>query len=237
MTLIDERTGRLDRFRAPLYTVAETSRYLGVPQPTLRRWTHADIGLRPAVVTAVARQRSKDPVIPFIGMAEALVLAAMRHSGVPLQRIRPALNRLSEEFGLDHALASKRLYTDGAEVLYDYSQTADDPDSARAARELVVVRNKQGVFNDVVSGYLRRLEFDRDGYARLIRLPGYEVADVVVDATRSFGQPLFSRGGARVEDVLALFNAGESLDVVADEYGVPHAELEDVIRRVTRRAA
>lgn len=131
----------VDRFQTPLYTIAEASRHLGVPQPTLRRWAHGDAGARPAVVTAVPRQRARDPVIPFIGLAEALVLAAMRRSGVPLQRIRPALNRLSAEFGLDHALASRWLSTDGAEVVYDYARTTDDPASARAARELVVVRN------------------------------------------------------------------------------------------------
>jgi hypothetical protein len=73
------------------------------------------------------------PIIPFIGLAEGLVLAATRRSGVPLQRIRPALERLDEEFGLAHALASQRLYTDGAEMLFDYAESADDPTAARAA--------------------------------------------------------------------------------------------------------
>ena len=245
MTLIDERTGGLDRFNAPLYTVAETSRFLDVPPTTLNAWTHGYRRQTPgraavigdAVVTALPRQHRRDPVIPFIGMAEGLVLAAMRRSGVPLQRIRPALTRLAEQFGLEHALASRRLYTDGAEVLYDYARTTPDTDAAQAARELVVVRNDQGVFNEVVSDYLRRLEFDPDGYPRLIRLPGYEVAKVVVDATRSFGQPIFVHGGARLEDALALFQAGEPLDVVAEEYGVPGEELEDVVRVATRRAA
>jgi Putative DNA-binding HTH domain len=43
------------------------------------------------------------PIIPFIGLAEGLVLAATRRSGVPLQRIRPALERLEEEFGLAYS--------------------------------------------------------------------------------------------------------------------------------------
>lgn len=73
----------------------------------------------------------------------------MRRSGVPLQRIRPALARLEEQFGLRHALAGKRLYTDGAEVLFDYVETGDDPTAARAARDLVVVRNDQRVFNEI----------------------------------------------------------------------------------------
>jgi hypothetical protein len=36
-----------------------------------------------------------------------------------MQRIRPAIDVLSQEVGLEHALASRRLYTDGAEVLFD----------------------------------------------------------------------------------------------------------------------
>ena len=165
------------------------------------------------------------------------MLTAMRRAGVPLQRIRPALTRLDEQLGLTHALASRRLYTDGAEVLYDCGETGEDEEAARAARELVVVRGDQRVFTEVVDAYLRRLQFADDGYVQLIRLPAYEVAQVVVDPARGFGQPIFARGGARLEDALALFRAGEPLDVVAEEYGVPHAELEDAVRIATRLAA
>ena len=72
--------------------------------------------------------------------------------------------------------------------------------------------------------YLRRIEFGPDGYARLIRLPGYRVAEVVVDPERGFGQPVFARGGARLEDALALFRAGEPLDVAYFDYA--HSRLK-----------
>jgi len=81
------------------------------------------------------------------------------------------------------------------------------------------------------------VEFGADGYARLIRLPTYEVAELVVDPKRGFGQPVFARGGARLEDALSLVRAGESLDVVAREYGLPVDELEDAVRIATRVAA
>jgi uncharacterized protein (DUF433 family) len=63
------------------------------------------------------------------------------------------------------------------------------------------------------------------------------VAEVLVDPHRGFGQPLFARGGARLEDAVAMFRAGESLDVVADEYGVPVEQLVDAVRIATRVAA
>lgn len=158
----------------------------------------------------------------------------MRSAGVPLQRIRPALARLAHEFGVEHALASRRLYTDGAELLYDYAEHGENADAARAARDLVVLRSGQRVFNEIVESYLQRVEFADDGYVDVVRLPAYEVAEVIVDPTRGFGQPIFARGGARLEDALALFRAGEPLDVVAEEYGVPRAQLEDAVRVATR---
>lgn len=241
----DDKAGTPDRFSQPLYSVAEAARYLDVPTSTFAGWAkgyrrpgsgRADVIGAP-VLTLLRQTGRRAPTIPFVGLAEGLVLAAMRSSGVPLQRIRPALSRLEEELDLRHALATRRLYTDGAEVLFDYAEHGDDPGAARAARELVVVRNNQRVFNEVVESYLRRLEFGEDGYPRLIRLPAYEVADVVVDPARGFGQPIFSRGGARLEDALSLFRAGEPLDVVAAEYGVPREQLEDVVRIATRAAA
>jgi uncharacterized protein (DUF433 family)/transposase-like protein len=245
MMVRDDVTGGVDRFGLPLYTVAEAARYLDIPDSTLRSWTHGYRRREPGkpevtgspVLTAVPRVQSPRPAIPFVGLAEGLVLTAMRRSGVPLQRIRPALSRLNEELGLPHALASRRLYTDGAEVLFDYAGTHDDSATARAVRDLVVVRNGQRVFNEVVEAYLHRVEFGTDGYVRLIQLPAYEVAEVVVDPARGFGQPIFNRGGARLEDALSMFRAGESLDVVADEYGAPREHLEDVVRIATRVAA
>lgn len=242
--LLGDAPSALDRFSSPLYTVTEAARYLDVPASTLASWAkgyrRAGKG-RPEVtgspVLTTVPSPGRGPVIPFVGLAEGLVLTAMRCAGVPLQRIRPALARLDDELGLQHALASRRLYTDGAEVLYDYGETGEDEDAARAARELVVVRSDQRVFNEVVEAYLRRLEFADDGYVQLIRLPAYEVAEVVVDPARGFGQPIFARGGARLEDALALFRAGEPLDVVAEEYGVPRAQLEDAVRIATRVAA
>jgi len=236
--------GPIDRVGTPLYTVAEAARYLDVPDSTFRSWTHgyhrrssdrAEVSGAP-ILTTVARTAAQGPVIPFIGLAEGLVLTALRRSGVALQRIRPALSRLAADFGLEHALASRRLYTDGAEVLFDYADD-EDPGTARAVRSLVVVRNGQRVFNEVVEAYLQRVEYGQDGYPRLIELPAYAVAKVVVDPDRGFGQPIFRRGGARLEDALAMFRAGESLETVADEYGVPPSQLEDVVRIATRPAA
>jgi uncharacterized protein (DUF433 family) len=237
-------TDRL-RFDVPLYTVAEAARIVDVPPTTLATWAKGYVRRPPGraevtgapVVTFVPPDRSGDPSIPFVGLAETLVLAAVRRSGVPMQRVRPALLTLQDELGLEHGLASRKLYTDGAELLFDYGESRRDTPEGRSVLNLVVVRSGQRVFTEVIEAYLRRIDYAKDGYPRLIHVPAYEHAEVVVDPRRAFGAPVFERGGARVEDVLGRFWAGESLDELSDEFGVPADQLEDVVRVASRRAA
>jgi uncharacterized protein (DUF433 family) len=49
--------------------------------------------------------------------------------------------------------------------------------------------------------------------------------------------PLVVHGGARVEDLVDRFQAGDSVADVAADFRVPPAEVEDLIRVATRTAA
>lgn len=238
MTALAADRAVVDRFADPLYTLGEASRFLGVSRSTVRSWARGYVLQTPTrrvvgrpIVTDFGSTGRRGPSLPFIGLAEAYALAAIRRAGVPLQRVRPALEQLDAELGLGHALASRRLYTDGAEVLYDYAQRSSaDEDEALALTDLVVVRHHQRVFTEVVVNYLQRITFGSDGYALAVPLPGFDTAQVVADVRRGFGQPTFTHGGARLDDVLGLFDAGESVAVVAEEFGLATIEVEDALR-------
>ncbi|MGH3972598.1 MAG: hypothetical protein ACRDS9_04645 [Pseudonocardiaceae bacterium] len=231
-----------ERFVVPLYSVAEAARHLDVPVSTFRTWARGYRNLpkgRPPVVgdpIVTSVPIDSGACIPFIGLAEGYVLTAVRQAGVPLQRVRPALDRLHDELGIEHVLASRKLYTDGAEVLYDYAEHEGDTPEARSARELVVVRNDQRVFNEIVDSYLQRIDFHDDQWARVIHLPKYRQADVIVDQERSFGAPIFAHGGVRLGTVLAAFKRGAGITDLTDEYGVPEADILDVLRVHTEAA-
>lgn len=235
----------VDRFSTPLYGIGEAAAYLNVPPSTLATWAYGYTRQRPGagvvacgpVITATRPEHRNEAAVPFIGLAEAYALAAFRQAGVPMQRIRPAIGALHRELGLEYALASQRLFTDGAEILYDYAQHADGTPEGDSARELVVVRNNQRVFADVVARYLQRVDFAADGYAQLIHLPQYRVAEVTIDPDHAFGRPRFTHGGAGLADVIDLFRAGEPVDVVAAEFGLSRDEVEDALRVNTRAAA
>ena len=216
------------RVRRALFTLRESAAYLDVPASTLHQWARPSDD--PGLVTIFPRA-GRSATVPFVGFAEAYVLSALRHGGVPMQRIRPAVARLSEEFGLYNDLASQRVYTDGAELIFDYADNSDDD------ALLTVVRTGQEHFAEVIRGYLRRIEYGGDGWVAQIRLPAYTAANVIVDPERAFGQPLVVHGGARVEDLVDRFRAGDSVADIAEDFAVPQDEVEDVIRVATRLAA
>jgi uncharacterized protein (DUF433 family) len=219
------------RVARAIFTLRETAGYLGIPKSTVQWWARPPDSKRP-LITCFPR-RGREATVPFIGFAEAYVLSAFRRAGVPLQRIRPAVEKLSSTIGIEHALASKRLYTDGAEVLYDYAVERDEHELL----ELVVVRTQQHQFSEVVRDYLERIHYAGDGWASSVHLPTYGTAEVVVDPKVAFGLPLVAHGGARVEDLVDRFQAGDSVAEIADDFGVPAKEVEDVIRVATRTAA
>lgn len=141
-----------------------------------------------------------------------------------MQEIRRALGILADEIGIPHALASKDLFTDGARILYDFAAK----EGSEALGGLTIVVSRQRVFAPVIKDYLKRIYYATDGWAGRLRLPQFE--RVIVDPRRAFGQPIFEKGAARIEDVLDRFKAGDSLREVASDFGVPLDDVEEVIR-------
>jgi uncharacterized protein (DUF433 family) len=226
------------RFDVPLYTVQEAASFLGVPRSTFTNWARGYVRqtadqheIRGAPLITAVDAPERLPRIPFVGLAEGMVAAAFRKAGVSMQHIRRSLHALQEQLGIEHALASGRLYTDGSSILYDYATRFGDEEI------LTVVLSGQRVFSDVVRDYLQRISYGPDDLADRMVLPITQRHVVEVDPRRAFGQPVFVRGGARMEDVLDRFRAGEPLASVATDFELESQDVEDVIRAALPPAA
>lgn len=234
------------RFTVPLYTVAEAARYVRVPASTYSTWAkgyerHPTQGRRlvrgEPVITAIPASRGH-PTIPFVGLAESMVLAAFRRAGVSLQHIRQAVPELERKVGLDHALASERLYTDGAVVLYDFAhKDLVDVEAAEELAGLTRVVDGQRVFAEVVRDYLRRITYADDGFAAQLVLPYGERDLLRIRPDQAGGRPLFLRGRARLEDVVARWKAGDRIADIAEDFELPPDDLEDALRVAVGAAA
>lgn len=226
------------RFETPLYTVAEAARFLGVPATTLATWAHG-YERRPkghpvvkgAQILTAIKTPPRHPEIPFVGLVEGTVAAAFRRAGVAMQHMRRALKVLEEEIGIDYALASRKLYTDGASILFDYAFAEGDEEV------LAVVVTGQRVFHQVIRDYLERITYGLDDWAERMVLPITERPVVECDPKRGFGRPLFIRGDAPMDDVLDRFRAGEPLQDVAKDFDLHPQDVEDVIRASLPHAA
>ncbi|HEX7096620.1 MAG TPA: hypothetical protein VF183_12110 [Acidimicrobiales bacterium] len=231
------------RFTKPLYTVKTAAQLVGMPPTTLTAWARGYERRFPGrppvtqgpVITSVAPSPGSWETIPFIGLVEAMVVQAFRRTGLPLQRIRRALAVLAEQQELEHALASRRLYTDGAQILYDYSKETDDPQ----LRLLTVVASGQRVFHEVIAEYLTRIEFDDDDWATEVVLPVTERRLLRIRPDVASGEPIFIHGGAPLSAVRSRFLAGEEIASIARDYGVPPTDITEALHALStqRRAA
>ena len=223
------------RFDRRLYSAANVARYVGMHPSTLATWAYG-YRRRPAgqlpvrqgpVITAFEPLKGDSRRIPFVGLVEATVVQAFRCTGLPMQRIRKALEVLSDQGELEYALAGKKLYTDGAQVLYDYARNEGD----RQLRLLTVVHTGQRVFHEVIVAYLERISFD-GAWADELILPVTDRKLLRARPDVASGDPLFIHGSAPLSVVRSRFEAGEPVESLAQDYGVPATDIFEAFHAI-----
>lgn len=223
------------RFTVPLYSSREAAGYLGVSATTFTTWVRGyerHFPDRPTVtgsplITDLPAGSRQGPTTPFGGLAEGMFLSALRKAGMPMQQIRPALDLVRSRLGIEHALASKRLYLQGATLLWEVSDDSDVGDEVRQnARDMIVLKDDQYVFRQVIQDHLARITYDFE-YATRLALPRYEVALIETDPEINFGKPYSAHTGTPISVVRDMLRAGESVPDVADDFAIPIDELTD----------
>src|SRR6266568_4089944 len=84
-------------YTTPLYRKAEAARIIAVPAQTFRDWAVGYARKRldgsqvvsAPIVTTLEPARPRGVSVPFVGLAEAYVVAAFTKAGLPMRRIRP----------------------------------------------------------------------------------------------------------------------------------------------------
>ena len=134
-----------DRFKnAAVHRVTEPSHYLGVPDSTFRTWAKGyvrrsadrhDVRGEPIVTTVAGQPPRERRQSPSSAWLKAWFL---QPSAAPACRCSASgllLTCCGKNVGIDHVLASKSPYTDGAELLYDFAEQSGDSLEAASALE------------------------------------------------------------------------------------------------------
>lgn len=216
-----------------VYTIPEAARLTGVPRRSIRRWAlgyqyvrHGERRQLPPVI----RPQFHDtdiPVLSFLDLQELRFLHAFRTRGVSWHTLRLAHERARQSIGRDHPFATGKFRTDGQRILAEVATESGDP-----ALEDIIQR--QLGFKRILERYLRGLEFEEDEAARWFPGP---TRRVVLDPSRSFGQPITTREGVPTRVLVKTYKAERSYVRVARWYQVETASVRAAVEFETRLAA
>jgi uncharacterized protein (DUF433 family) len=209
----------IDKYRDPLLTPTETARHLQMPESTLYYWL-AERAAGEPLVHRVTPEKRGWPSVPFIAVVEAYVLRSLRDLGLKKSKIRAAVEQVRHEFNTPYGLATQRIATDGVDIFTQYNDG-----------EWERTHDAQRPFNEIIKDYLHYITWDPDESPTRLTLPHYGgVAPVIIDPRFGWGAPVVESNKVQVDMVVSLWRSGESLDVVAREYGLTRDVAEAICR-------
>ena len=221
------RWGMVDRFNDGLLTPTETASYLEIPQSTLNSWLKGKAAGAP-LVHQVEPVRRGQPSVPFIAVAEAHVLRSLRSLGLRMSEIREAAAAVRDAFDTPYGLVSKRIATDGVDIFIEHGWG----DLRRA-------RDGQVPIHEVVSDYLRYLTWEPgEDFPSSLRLRQYpDSVPVVIDPRFGHGLPVVAANRVTVQAITDLWEAGETVEDIAYDYGMTPEQVDALCRAVVHLAA
>ncbi|MEE9278605.1 MAG: DUF433 domain-containing protein [Myxococcota bacterium] len=219
MTTLDIRT-------EPRYPLIEASHLTAVPKATLRTWFVGWHAANRAPQPAILRpdQAAVEPLtLSFYNVIEARFLAAYRRLGVPMQRVRVALEYVQTRMPTERRpLLTRTFETDGRGLFIEFIHSDGDP------RLLEVSAGGQQVWPEIVRAHFKSIEFDDTGHpARFWLDPRHKL---VVDPRVAWGMPAIAKTGLRTEIVFERFDAGEDVDVIAEDFSLDPHTVQEALR-------
>ncbi len=155
-----------------------------------------------------------------------MLLAIRRGYGIPLKRLRDAIDYLKEKGG-DLLFLAHSSFKHDRQHLY-----------VKKDKYLVSLSEKgQHVEPEIICEGLKHLMYGEDGYANRFYPPWNrrEQKAIFLDPSVSFGRPTLASIHVSVEAVTARFAAGEHIQDLAEDYGTNPEQIENAIRWINRQ--
>jgi len=215
----------IDLLERPVYSLVQVDRLLALHSGTARRWLEGYERRGKSYPPVVRVEPTGTEIVTWGEFVESRFLAEYRDKGVPVVRMRPAIELLRERFGTKYPLATARPFAAGKELVLQVQEKV----GLEKALLMVVVRSGQILLTPPVENFLQSVEFSvpMDGIAvRLHPLTGNPV--VVVDPLRQFGEPVVRSVPTKV--IAEQFDAGDSIESIAELYDLSRHEVEAALR-------
>lgn len=207
------------RFR-PFYAFAEVARYAKTSPQTASRWLRGyeyptRHGSRYSGRVAGS---GKEGLFTFQDLVEVAAIARARNEGVSMNRLRQAVESAQRIYGWQRPFLHRGFLTDGRELFIREGNTGNH-----------VNLNREGqVAWRLISEMLRSVDYE-DDYPHRWWAAGRE-KHIVVDPRYSFGKPFVHPQVVSTIVLIQRFQAGEGIELLAEDYGLNSAVVEDAIR-------
>lgn len=221
--------GGIDPRSIPTYSIGDAARYLRMPTATVRSWT---VG-RPYPATSGQRyfqplitiRDQKPRLLSFTNLVEIHVLRAIRKQhNIELDKVRTALDFITDKLKVSHPLAHQEFRTDGIDLFVE--QYGSLVNASRAGQMLL---------KDAFAAHLERVEPDDSGLA--IRLYPFTRSReennprlVVIDPRVAFGQLVIEGTGIPTSLVAERYRSGDSIEDLAEDYRCEPLNIQEAIR-------
>ena len=211
----------------PIYGVTEAAQYLRVPLATLRYWVHGGGSVPPLIKLAGTEPHR----LSFMNLLECYMLSSMRATyDVRIPKVRKALTNLAKYVRHEHPLVEQAFQTDRRDLFIEH-----------LGRVVNLSNHEQFLIPGVMELYLERIERDPKGLLKLYPFVMERKQDeprlIQINPAVGFGKPVISGTGISTAVVTSRFNARESIEDLASEYGVTSRQIEEAIRWEQRTAA
>lgn len=219
----------------PRYSLPEVASYVRMSPETLRTWvagrSYPTKSGAKAAKPIIRRPRPGDPRLSYSNLVEAFVLNALRKSlGVKMKDIRSGIEYVQNVFGIERFLLSDELRARKGNLLIE-----------RLGKIYNVGKGGQAEMLEMVQKYLERIDYHDglpSGLYPLTR-PGRPDGPkrIVILPNIGFGRPVTRHKSISTSAIVDRFEAGESVEELAEDYDLDPVDIEEAIRAERPRAA
>jgi uncharacterized protein (DUF433 family) len=209
-----------------IYSIPEAARYARMHANTLRHWFALPSADRNALHESEIDSQDLR-AISFVDFVEVLAVRSLRvNYGMSLQRIRSALREAKERYNIPHLFAHREHKT----VLIDKDLHILFKDDPASPVQITGHLKGQKSFRECIEVYMRDLDFDEKGIAKIYQAYRFGDQDIVLNPKVHFGEPILRSSGYTAHTLYRAALTEGSIERAARLYEVPPEAVETAYR-------
>lgn len=200
-----------------IYTSRDIATILNLPIKKVSYWLSKYVREKFPQITGYVYnfEQEKGIYVNFKSLLQIYVLSELRSRGHTNKEILKIYSAISDKYNTNYPFAKKNIYSVGSELLMEENGELVDA-------------NFQISLKEILSEYIHKIEFDREGNA--VRFfPLGKDKSIVVDPKVQFGSPVIKGTRVNADIIFELYENGEDVLSIARMYEISTESVQDAI--------